>query len=124
MLTAARRTGLQPVAPIRRPAVTMAGPSVDTTDRRIHLQAVVSMGRHRGGNARTKKGGVPKHAPRTTSLRRDYFSAVADGSAPGATEAFGCGVGAGGGVGSGFSAFFRPRNGFTPNSASFSDRMP
>src|SRR4051812_45051079 len=80
-----------------------------------------------------KKGGAPERAPRATILRHAYFSVEVeeDGSAEAAA---GCGAGVGAGVGPGagagvetaacVSAFFRPRNGLTPNSESFSDRMP
>src|SRR3954470_15431402 len=80
-LTTARRTAVQPVVPIRRPVVTIAGPSLDTTGRRIHIQGVVSIGRTCGKKSAGQKGGAPEGALRATLLRRGHFSAVADGSA-------------------------------------------
>lgn len=124
-LATACRIAIQLVGSIRRSVVTIARPPLDTTDRLIHRK---DPRRERADKKRGRAGARPRGQP---DCGQSYFSAGVDGSAAAAVAGCGAGVGAGAGPRAGVgsvpgavSAFFRPRNGFTPNSASFSDRMP
>lgn len=70
----------------------------------------------RSGRVDKKEGDVPEHVPRSENPG-NYLVAVPAGTGGG-------GVVDGGGVPGVFALRVRPRNGCTPNSATFSARMP